>query len=870
MLEDVPVHGSKLGTGRTPVYRKLTGHQRNLSLDFRQVKMAPCGIAGHQRNRSLDSVLQRIPEDMTPVSPDAPPPLPAAALAGSDDSGISCAHAIIRPPPPFASHAPVAPLDHGECDDHEQRRDHEEHEALDRHDDRIEHEQRRGEALVTESQAGAARSRESLDSGNPEDDVAGAEDEPPAPEPTRSASECERSTRVPEPVVSPRNKDCLLRLFECELVFDMNMAISYLFNSKEPGVQSYLANKLFSFPPAEVDFYLPQLATMYAEMGDVAEVLRPYLVQRCRQSADFSVRLAWLLAAFGGDAGANGRRRSRAARLREEILAEKMRPAVRRGHQRSQSDASALRAPAAGRHLGDLASGRAFDSGCACGEPCHCGAPRLEPQLRFVGALTAIGRLLVGVTDREQRSARLRAELAALDLNLPARVWLPLYERVHYVLRIPPHAAAVLNSKDKAPYLMYVEVLDVHAAPHTPLPGRLLPPAPAPISPHSPPIRQTKSEENLVPDWPYFAIYSPCDDPEMEGCWSQEEEETRSYVRRAAPDSLSQLSGESSSSRESVLVAAGEVRRRLADATAPPPANAFRHDPADPSAQALKESWACKEARVRAASPYGHLPGWRLLGCIVKCGDDLRQELLASQLLRQLQAVWERERVPLKLQPYTIVCLDSDTGLIEPVLNTVSIHQIKRHSGRTLRAWLELEHGPPTSEGFLKAQRNFVQSTAAYAIISYLLQLKDRHNGNILLDNDGHLIHIDFGFILSISPKNLGFETSPFKLTPEFVEVMDGESSDMFQYFKVLMLQGFVAARKHMEKVLHVVEIMRTGNQLACLRSSAAVTGLRSRFHFGRTDAQLAALVDRLVHDALQSISTRLYDGFQYYTNGIQ
>lgn len=51
---------------------------------------------------------------------------------------------------------------------------------------------------------------------------------------------------------------------------------------------------------------------------------------------------------------------------------------------------------------------------------------------------------------------------------------------------------------------------------------------------------------------------------------------------------ISALSTSSCGSRESVAVGAGEVRRRLADATAAPPPNAFKHDPADPSATALK------------------------------------------------------------------------------------------------------------------------------------------------------------------------------------------------------------------------------------------------------------------------------------------
>ena len=56
--------------------------------------------------------------------------------------------------------------------------------------------------------------------------------------------------------------------------------------------------------------------------------------------------------------------------------------------------------------------------------------------------------------------------------------------------------------------------------------------------------------------------------------------------------------------------------------------------------------------RVRETSPYGHLSSWRLLSVIVKTGDDLRQELLASQLLTMLQKIWEIERVPLWLYPY--------------------------------------------------------------------------------------------------------------------------------------------------------------------------------------------------------------------------
>ena len=40
---------------------------------------------------------------------------------------------------------------------------------------------------------------------------------------------------------------------------------------------------------------------------------------------------------------------------------------------------------------------------------------------------------------------------------------------------------------------------------------------------------------------------------------------------------------------------------------------------------------------------------------------------------------------------------------------------------------------------------------------------------------------------------------------------MGGEGGDMFEYFKILILQGLVAARKHEEKFINLVDVMRAG-----------------------------------------------------------
>ena len=113
---------------------------------------------------------------------------------------------------------------------------------------------------------------------------------------------------------------------------------------------------------------------------------------------------------------------------------------------------------------------------------------------------------------------------------------------------------------------------------------------------------------------------------------------------------------------------------------------------------------------------------------------------------------------------------------------------------------------------------------------------QDRHNGNILCDKHGHVIHIDFGFMLSTSPGELGFEVAPFKLSQEFLDVMradeeTGTGPDTFEYFERLCIHGFKAVRQHHHRIALLLQNAKDGqsgsvNDLAYLTSVFAFQGL--------------------------------------------
>lgn len=293
------------------------------------------------------------------------------------------------------------------------------------------------------------------------------------------------------------------------------------------------------------------------------------------------------------------------------------------------------------------------------------------------------------------------------------------------------------------------------------------------------------------------------------------------------------------------------------------------------SAGGLGEKWEDKVERVRSSSPYGDFPGWSLKPVIIKAGDNCRQELLAIQLAQTFSHIYSDAGLPLWLRPFEVIATSTTSAFIEAVTDAPSIHAIKSRAprGTSLRQHFEAKCGGGGTPAFRTAQRNFVESLAGYSILTYILQVKDRHNGNILLHDDGHLIHIDFNFMLSTSPGGINFESSPFKLTREYLEVMDsddtGMASEAFNYYKVLCIQGYLAVRKHAERIILLVEMM-SGSGCPCFKAGAKVmNNLRKRFNLGCTEEQCVEIMLSMISDSMDAWCTRQYDFYQRVLNGI-
>jgi phosphatidylinositol kinase/protein kinase (PI-3 family) len=315
------------------------------------------------------------------------------------------------------------------------------------------------------------------------------------------------------------------------------------------------------------------------------------------------------------------------------------------------------------------------------------------------------------------------------------------------------------------------------------------------------------------------------------------------------------------------------------------------------------QPWTEKCEEIRQASPYGRVKGWRLASFIVKAGEDIRREALVMQIISKLNE-WFTNEIPEALRPsmrpYTIMCVGGDAGVVECLSDAKSVDELKKRTDSfvSLRDYFERAYGPPTSYSshyetnsshihsgsrktptFEKAQDNFLRSLVGYSVVCYILQIKDRHNANILMDREGHIMHIDFGYVLGDTPKMgkvpIFSERAPFKLSAEFWEVLGGwnvNGGGLGVRFCNMFQRALECASAHSDEIEALVEAtMLTLTQSprhARMLAAGVKNRLRMRGAPGSSEQQ--RFIIELVNAALTSWGTTTYDWLQRNMNGYE
>jgi phosphatidylinositol 4-kinase len=252
---------------------------------------------------------------------------------------------------------------------------------------------------------------------------------------------------------------------------------------------------------------------------------------------------------------------------------------------------------------------------------------------------------------------------------------------------------------------------------------------------------------------------------------------------------------------------------------------------------------------------------------IFKVGDDCRQDVLALQMIAAFRGIFHNVGLDVYVFPYRVTATAPGCGVIDVLPNSISRDMLGREAVNGLYDYFVSKYGGEDSIRFQEARNNFVKSMAAYSVISFLLQFKDRHNGNIMIDDAGHILHIDFGFCFDIVPGGVKFERAPFKLTTEMVAVMGGTTAQAYQWFEELCIKAYLASRQHCEHLTHMVMVMLDSG-LPCFKPQT-IANFRSRFVLERSEREAADYMRDLIKKSYDNTSTKIYDQYQLATNGI-
>lgn len=154
--------------------------------------------------------------------------------------------------------------------------------------------------------------------------------------------------------------------------------------------------------------------------------------------------------------------------------------------------------------------------------------------------------------------------------------------------------------------------------------------------------------------------------------------------------------------------------------------------------------------------------------------DDLRKDRFVMNIVRVLNMV-----VGTSLKTYHVLPITATYGILQMLPDCMSLFEINKTT--TLTNYV-VKHNKHRTVNEIR--QTFIKSCASNCLLGYMLGVGDRNLGNILVCEDGTLVHIDFSYILGTDPKLT--QLTEMRITPGMVDLLGGNDSDEYQQMKEL------------------------------------------------------------------------------------
>ena len=178
------------------------------------------------------------------------------------------------------------------------------------------------------------------------------------------------------------------------------------------------------------------------------------------------------------------------------------------------------------------------------------------------------------------------------------------------------------------------------------------------------------------------------------------------------------------------------------------------------------------------------LTSGHILQCLLK-KEDVRTDRLAMTVGYWINVVTNN----IVVHTYSVFPLNKSCGCIVMMPRAKTLYDIRQST--TLTNYI-LSHND--NDTVKSVRLRFITSCVGACVLAFTMGLGDRHLENIMVTEQAHLSHVDFGYILGEDPKHVN---STMRITNDMVEAMGGRQSSTFQLFMTLITEAYQSMRLH-------------------------------------------------------------------------